>query len=161
MQRVLAAELRSKRRDPAHRSSRATLRRLGADNLLRYLGRRRRPTSTLSLGNLGLAAVKDVARRFGSDREAADRRLAEELARTVGLSSLRTLSRDERMMWTQWSPMLLAIPGLAGWSRADKQALVDVVRAKGGRRESEFLQRFDAHPRLGRALLALADRPQE
>jgi hypothetical protein len=33
--------------------------------------------------------------------------------------------------------------------------LARVVRAKGGRRESDFLARFDAHPRLGRALFAV------
>ena len=31
-----------------------------------------------------------------------------------------------------------------------------VIRAKGGRRESEFVQLFDAHPRLPRALATLA-----
>ena len=34
--------------------------------------------------------------------------------------------------------------------------LVDVIRAKGGRRESAFVTRFDAHPRLGPALVQIA-----
>ena len=34
--------------------------------------------------------------------------------------------------------------------------LPGVIRAKGGRRESEFVARFDAHPRLGAAIAALA-----
>ena len=42
---------------------------------------------------------------------------------------------------------------------ADERALVDVIRAKGGRRESDFVARFDAHPRLGAAIAALARRP--
>jgi hypothetical protein len=48
---------------------------------------------------------------------------------------------------------VLALPGVARWRPADRRALARVVRAKGGRRESEFAALFDAHPRLGRALL--------
>jgi hypothetical protein len=44
------------------------------------------------------------------------------------------------------------------WAEADRRALADVIRAKGGRRESEFVHRFDAHARLRVALRALAQR---
>jgi hypothetical protein len=50
---------------------------------------------------------------------------------------------------------VLALPGLTRWSAADRRAAVRVVRAKGGRRESDFAARFAAHPRLVRALFAL------
>ncbi len=50
----------------------------------------------------------------------------------------------------------MILPGLEGWSREERRALVGVVRAKGGRRESEFVARFDGHRRLRRAIQALA-----
>jgi hypothetical protein len=43
------------------------------------------------------------------------------------------------------------------WSPAERRALVRVVRAKGGRRESDFVRAFDAHAKLRHALLALAE----
>jgi hypothetical protein len=52
--------------------------------------------------------------------------------------------------------LLLLLPGVRRWSRGEQRALVDVVRAKGGRRESEFVLRFDRHPRLRQAVLRLA-----
>ena len=69
---------------------------------------------------------------------------------------LEDLSAGERLAWERWSPLVLILPGVERWSAADRRALVRVVRAKGGRRESEFLRRFDRHPRLDQALLELA-----
>jgi hypothetical protein len=50
------------------------------------------------------------------------------------------------------------LPGLDGWSRAEKRALVDVVLAKGGRRESDYVALFDAHRKLRAAVRRLAHR---
>jgi hypothetical protein len=58
-------------------------------------------------------------------------------------------------LWARWSPLVLLLPGIESWSRAERGALVDIVRAKGGRRESEFVRRFDGHRPLRRALRAL------
>ena len=44
----------------------------------------------------------------------------------------------------------------ARWSAGEKRALAEVVRAKGGRRESDFVLRFDRHRRLREALRRLA-----
>ena len=40
----------------------------------------------------------------------------------------------------------------------DRRALAEVIRAKGGRRESDFVLRFNAHRRLHRALIRLAEK---
>jgi hypothetical protein len=74
----------------------------------------------------------------------------------LGLRSHEGFSAGERLAWERWSPLVLILPGVDRWSTADRRALVRVVRAKGGRRESDFLRRFDRHPRLGKALLQLA-----
>jgi len=73
----------------------------------------------------------------------------------TGLRSLRGFPPDERLAWRRWSPFVLALPGLTRWSAADRRAVARVVRAKGGRRESDFAALFAAHPRLTRALFAL------
>jgi hypothetical protein len=57
------------------------------------------------------------------------------------------------------APLVVGLPGVSSWSRSERRALAGVVRAKGGRRESDFVKRFDAHPRLGRAVLRLLSRP--
>ena len=52
--------------------------------------------------------------------------------------------------------IVLAVPEIRRWNATDRHALVEVIRAKGGPRESDFVQRFDAHRRLRRALASLA-----
>jgi hypothetical protein len=50
------------------------------------------------------------------------------------------------------------LPGLDGWSRAEKRSLAEVVLAKGGRRESDYVLLFDAHRKLRAAIRRLARR---
>ncbi len=52
--------------------------------------------------------------------------------------------------------MILILPGVEKWSAAEKKDLVAVVRAKGGRRESDFALLFDRHRKLRRAVAKLA-----
>jgi hypothetical protein len=47
------------------------------------------------------------------------------------------------------------LPGVAGWPLPERRALLDVIRAKGGLRESDYVSGFDAHRRLRRAVLRL------
>jgi len=73
-----------------------------------------------------------------------------------GLRSLHGFTPDERLAWMRWSPLMVTLQGLQRWSAAEKRALVRVVRAKGGRRESDFVALFAAHPKLEQALFSAA-----
>jgi len=159
--RLMRQELRRMKRDPAHRSPRATLERLSTENVYFTVGPTRRDVlGLLPLANVGLRITRYLARRFGSDREEAARVCAEEAAERLGLRSRASFSAGERLAWERWGPLLAVLPGLEGWRPADKRAAVEVVRAKGGRRESEFVARFDRHRRLRRAVRTLAEGPE-
>ncbi len=67
----------------------------------------------------------------------------------------------EKLAWDRWAPLVLQLRGVGNWPAADRAALARVVRAKGGRRETEFVKRFDRHRRLRQAVLELASRPPE
>jgi hypothetical protein len=157
--RIVRAELARMRRDPAHRSSHAVLRKLATANLYFHLGERRDDViGRLPLANAGVAVTNLFARRFGSDRRRGERECAAEAAALLGVRSMRGWSAGERLGFERWSPVALLLPGVRGWSPADRRALVEVMRAKGGRRESDFVRRFDAHPKLGAALRRLAEK---
>ncbi|MHC4143110.1 MAG: hypothetical protein ACYSUF_15020, partial [Planctomycetota bacterium] len=93
---------------------------------------------------------------FGYDRRQAEKQCAQEAAKLLGVRSRRGFSAGERLAWARWSPLILVLPGVSRWPREDKRALVEVVRAKGGLRESDYLARFDRHRRLRRAIVELA-----
>ena len=154
---LMQSELARQRRDPRHRSSRAVLVRLAAHNVYYSLGRARRDViGEVALGRIGLAASAHLARRFGAERERGARTCAHEAARRFGLRSFAGWSAAERLAWNRWAPLLVQFPRVERWSRAEKRAALAAVRAKGGRRESDFVCLFDGHPKLRAALLALA-----
>ena len=157
VRRLMREERRRMKKDPRHRSSIATLKKLSAASVFFRLGRPRQDVlGALAPGNVGLRMIRYLAERFGSDRERAARVCSREAALLLGVRSLGSFSRGERLAWKRWSPLVVVLPRIERWSARDCRALVDVIRAKGGRRESEFLRRFDAHRRLRRALADVA-----
>ena len=157
VRRVLKRELDEMKVDPGHRSTTATLEQLAADYLFFFLDRPRHDVlGRVSLGNVGLAISSYLADRFGGEREKAIETCAKEARHLLGLRSLRGFSLGERLMWRRWSPLIMILPGVEGWSPARKRALVDVVRAKGGTSELEFVRRINRHALLNESLQQLA-----
>lgn len=151
--RLARRELARVRANPRHRSSTATLRRLAAWHVFFELDPTR-PRGLPPVAAHGARAAACLARLGAADREAALDAAAGALGRLTGLRTLAGFTRDERAAWRRWSPFVLALPGVARWPAADRRALAAIVRAKGGRRESDFAALVDAHLRLVRALLA-------
>jgi hypothetical protein len=156
---LMAKELAAMKRDARHRTGIATLRRLAAENVYWSKGRARDDViGVFDIGNVGLAVTQYLARRFGTDRERGERRCADEAAELCGVRGWQKWDDGERLAWQRWSPLMLVLPGVATWSAAEREALAAVARAKGGRAESDYVRRLDAHGKLRRALRTLAAR---
>lgn len=133
------------RRDPTHRSSDRALDDLSSGHAFFFLGSERDDVAgKVSLGRIALAADPERAALAG---------------RLLGFRSLRGFSPHERLWWERWSPLVVALPGVARWTPAEKRALVDLIRAKAARREQEFAAQLDRHRALRRALLRLSAGP--
>ena len=149
--RLMRKELARMRADPAHRSHASTLRALAESHLV-FDFDRSRAASLPPVAELGLR-IGDGLARAGSARELVLAQCINTTMKLTGVRSLRGFSAGERLAWERWSPLVvLALPGVSRWSLSDKRALARVIRAKGGRDESEFIARFAAHPKLERAL---------
>jgi len=156
VKKLVRRELAAMRRRRGHRSSRATLERLSAEPLFLELGRGGGVAlGGLSPGQVGGRITDALAARAGADRERALDDCERQAAERCGLRDRRGWSAGERLWWRRWSPLVTLLPGLERWSSAERRALVDVVRAKGGRREADYVRRFDAHPKLRRAVLRM------
>ncbi len=154
--RLARDELRRMRRDPGHRSSLDVLRELVDGYLYLDLQTPRSDVlGQLPLGEIGLALSHSLAVDYGAARETGLRACSRRAMQLLGLRTLDGWSRGERLWWARWAPLICALDGVADWSREEKRAAVEVVRAKGGRHESDFVPRFDAHRSLRAAVLAL------
>jgi len=134
-----------------YRSSATTLRALAQSHLYFELDPKR-PRPLPPLAELGERVSRALAARGAERATALDACVEEALARS-GRRSLAGFSPAQRQAWRRWAPLIVSLPGLARWSSAEKRALVDVVRAKAGTSELEYIRRFNAHPRLARSLL--------
>jgi hypothetical protein len=144
-------------RDPSHRTNRAVLARLGEHNVYWHAGPARDDVlGLLPLASLGLAVTDFLARHHGAEADRGAAACERDAAARLGGGPDRRWSAAERAAFTRWAPVVVLLPGLSRWSPAERRALLAVIRAKGGVRESDFVRRFDAHRKLRRALAGLA-----
>lgn len=155
--RLMNRELATMRKSKDHRTPIATLKQLAEHNVYWTAGPARDDViGVFPLADIGLAITESLARRFGADRERAEAICADEAANLCGVRGWQKWDEGEALWWRRWSPLILLLPGVADWSTDDRRALVDVVRLKGGRRESDYVQSLDAHATLRSALRTLA-----
>ncbi len=157
VQRVLRRELAAMKRDPQHRSSEAVMRELVVDTMHFHLGKQRDDVlGIVSLATIGQRISEALAAEFGSTREHGLDVCEERAAKLCGVTRRTGWSRGQALWWRRWSPLLTLLPGVERWPIEDRRRLVEVVRAKGGAHESDFVPLCDGFPRLRKALLRLA-----
>ncbi len=157
IKRLERKERAAMKKNPRHRTDIATLEQLAQDVVCYFAeGQRDDVMGLLDLGGVCMGVARYLAQRFGAEREKGERVCAKEAAALLGVRSFKGWTRDERTAWRRWGVVVMAMKGLGRWSTANKRALAKVIRAKGGRRESEFVRLFNAHKPLRRALLRLA-----
>lgn len=151
--RIMQEELARMKAQPGHRSDRATLRKLAAWHVFFDLDTSR-PRGLPPVAEVGARIAQDLATRAGADRERALNECSREALVLLGLRSLQGFTSDERLAWMRWGPLVVSLPGLSRWSAAEKRAMVNIIRAKGARREGDFVALFAAHPKLEQALFS-------
>lgn len=142
-------------RNPGHRSSPATLRKLAAHHAFYEFGTEPRGLwDTFSTRNLGFAVQRKMASDFNGDPEKMRKATVGAVSRILKFDPTR-LSRLERDVLDDFAPLLSLIPELNHWTKAEKQALVALIRAKAAKNEVEYLQELQHHLRLKMSLLQL------
>lgn len=146
--RLADRERRRLAREAGARSSRETLAQLCRSGMFASVeARSDRAVVEFEATRVGLGAARQVA---GLGRA----RLRAAVAGWLGARRWRDWTPSERAALDRLAPFLALIPELRRWSPAERRALVDVVRAKGGAREVEYVRGLQAHRRLRRRLLA-------
>jgi hypothetical protein len=156
--KLVERELSIMRQRPKHRSSIAVLKQLVTENMYLSLGEARDDViGVLELANIGLKVTDLFASRFGADREQGEETLAAEAAEKLGVTSFNGWSAGEKIAWRRWAPLVALFDGFDRWPATDRDDLVKLIRAKGGRQELDYLRDFDGLDRLRSAVSALAE----
>jgi len=140
-------------RDPAHRTSPRTLRKLAGGHLFFEFGDS--PAGrwdTFSTRTLGIALQRKMAAEFEGDAGKMRRTTQSRLSRILE-ADLDAYTAHERWAFSNFAVSLALVPGLERWTRAEKRSLLSIIRAKAGRSETRYLRLLQQHPRLREALL--------
>jgi len=146
-------------RDATYRTSRAMLKRLAKSDMFFHLD----PSAVdrhepIALADLGYAVTQHVARAYAGDRRRAVRESIQAIARHVPLGDTRSWTEGERLGLERLAPLIDAIGGTRHWPTSDREILARLLRAKGGRRERDFLALAQALPALDAGMRHLARR---
>jgi hypothetical protein len=109
---------------------------------------------TFCTRNLALRVNQRMAREFGGDAVRIGEASTREVARALEVDPSRWTPGERRSLGS-WSLVLSLIPGLAGWTAAEKRDVVAIIRAQSGRDEMQYLRRTQRHARLRDELLRL------
>ena len=143
-------------RNPKYRTSPRTLRRLAAGHVFYELpGSEVGAWDSFSTRKIGMKVNQHMAREFGGSNERIREASSKWLARTLGVRPVTLGNRWSGPVLKNFAMVLSLVPGLASWSREEKQSLVQIIRAKPTANEMRYLHLTQKHPRLREALLKL------
>jgi hypothetical protein len=132
-----------------------TLRRLAAGHAFYELpGSEPRAWDSFSTRNIGLRVNRRMAREFGGKSDLIRDASKEHVARALDVRT-SGWSEQEQSAFENFALVLAMVPDLSAWTSAEKQGLMQIVRAKAGADEMKFLHLTQNHGRLREALLKL------
>src|ERR1039457_4975518 len=125
-------------RDPGHRTSSRILRKLAADHVFYEFGKEAPGQwDTFSTRRIGLAVQQWMAEEFGGDPEKLRRAATEALSQKPHVD-IRRWNPLEQSAFSSFAAALSLAPELTQWTDLQKQALVDIIRAKGSADERKY-----------------------
>ncbi len=139
-----------------YRTPRRTLRRLALSDMYLCLNPKAESYKELSLSKLGLAVTRHIAEHHHGDHVAATRAATRKLAALLSVPQWTTWPPDEQESFRRLALLFGLIPDLKKWSKGEKKALAEIMRAKGKPCEVEYARCLIAHSRLYEALRKLA-----
>src|SRR5439155_15828944 len=149
--RMVAREERKLARRPGYRTPAHVLRQLAAGHLLFEAPSALHPGEwdKFRVPNIGLAVqhrLSFTAQQFGGS-ERKQQALVTSVARALGVKPT-DLSASEHRVFSDLALVLAMIPDLSRWSKEEKSALRQIVRAKAGTDELRFVRLLQSHQKL-------------
>jgi hypothetical protein len=154
---LVKKELKKMKSRKSYRSSLDILDELSSENLYLQLNPNLQHNDLLEqLSKLGPGISTYLARHYGHRREEGLKDCVTKANKLLGVHKNHKFTRDENHMWQSWAPIVLQLPGIQRWSTKNKRDMVAAIRAKGGRRESDFIKLFNKHKLMQSTILKFA-----
>jgi hypothetical protein len=141
---------------PGYHTPAGILRQLANSDMLLSLTGAEPLASRIRLGNLGRIVTSYIGKQFGGNRSAATRSAMSRLRKVLPMDAIGGLSGDKAEAVRRFSPLVVQMPGIEGWRKEEKEALVQLMAAKGGTSEIPYARQMTEHRRFLEGLCALS-----
>ncbi|HBB86489.1 MAG TPA: hypothetical protein DC047_02605 [Blastocatellia bacterium] len=139
----------------SYRTSAATLRKLAAGPMIFELDQSHvGDWDRFQVRNLGFAAQRQMALKFKGDAERMRDASVKSLTKALRIST-RNWRETELTALRDFAVLSEMIRDLGRWTTAEKQQLVQIIQAKGGRDEARYLKLMQKHARLRQEVIRL------
>lgn len=146
--RMVAREERKIANRRGYRTPARTLRHLATGHLLYEAPSAPHPGEwdNFRVPNIGLAVQRRLAQQFGGG-ERKLRQLVTSVAHALGIKKTDLSAKEDRV-FSDLALVLSMFPDLSHWSKAEKSAIRQIVRAKTGTDEARYVRLLQRHKKL-------------
>jgi hypothetical protein len=146
-------------KNPKHRTSPQTLRKLAAGHVFYEFGDERPGAwDRFSTRDILLAVQCHMAEKFDGDIGKMRQRTSQRLVELLDID-LSRWSRLEQHVLSNFACVLSLVPELGSWDGGEKNRLVRIIRAKAAPEETPYLRLLQEHKRLRAAFLKVGSGP--
>ncbi len=140
---------------PGYRTPARTLRKLAAEHIFYEIGDGPRGLwDRFATRNIGFAVQRRMAEKFKGDPGKMRQKTSEWLGGLLDID-LDTWSALEQSAFADFALVLALAPEVKSWARREKERLAEIIRAKVGASEAEYLRLMRGHERLKEVMLRL------
>lgn len=156
---LLAREERKLANRRGYRTPARTLRRLAAGHLLFEAPSAPHPGEWdhFRVPNIGLAVQRRLVQQFGREERRLRQLLVASVAHALRVKPANLSAKEDRV-FSDLALVLALIPDLSRWSKEEKTAIRQIVRAKAGRDESRYVRLLQSHQKLRDGLQTIGSR---
>jgi hypothetical protein len=160
--RMVAREERKLAKRPGYRTPARILRQLAAGHLLYEAPSAPHPGEwdNFRVPNIGLTVQRRLSQQFGGGERRQRQALVTSVARALGVKPTE-LSASEQRVFADLALVLAMIPDLSRWSKEEKTAIRQIVRAKAGPNELRYVRLLQSHEKLRDDLRTIGSRDVE
>jgi len=155
LMKLTVAEERKIASRPSYRTPKKVLRQLAEGSMILEMSK---PDTgdwdRFQIRSVGLSVQRRMAAEFKGDADRIRADSSSEIGRVLDIRTVE-LSEVEQSVFSDFAVVLLLIPDLDGWTVSEKDALVQIIRAKVGPSETLYLKLMQKHARLRRELIRL------
>lgn len=157
--RLVAREERKLANRSGYRTPARILRQLAAGHLLYEAPSVPHPSEwdNFRVPNIGLAVQRRLAQQGGGGERKLRQALVTSVAHVLGVKPT-DLSGSEQSVFSDFAMVLAMIPDLSRWSKEEKSAIRQIVRAKPGTDELRYVRLLQGHQKLRDCLRTIGSR---